>query len=136
MVSLSAQTVESFLVHVFWLEQDRFHEVVACSQPCPDFHSLSHKAVWLAFLLAGISKIITVSTKKVFPGTIEKPYPLPASGTQKPGSESAIVTTCPIKRDYLFDIFPFAAMRTVPIIKNHAIMFHPVTDGASFFIAA
>jgi hypothetical protein len=86
MVSLSAQAVKSFLVHVFWLEQDRFHEVVACSQPGPDFSILSHETVRPAFLLATIRKIITVSAKKVFPGTIEKRYPLPTSGTQKPGS--------------------------------------------------
>jgi hypothetical protein len=45
---------KSFLVHVLWFEQDRLHEVIACSQPCSDFPGFSHKSVCLVFLLAGI----------------------------------------------------------------------------------
>jgi hypothetical protein len=56
-ISLPPQAIESFLMHVFRLEQDGFCQIGACSQPIPYFPGFSHKSVKLTFLLAGVCEV-------------------------------------------------------------------------------
>jgi hypothetical protein len=123
MVSLFAQAVESFLVHVFGLEQNWFHEVVACSQPRPDLPSLSHETVGSAFLLAGIGEAVAMTAAKIFP-TINNSRSSIATGTKKPLPMASIVAWCPGKKDFIFNTFPFTTVSSVTIDKNKPVGFY------------
>ena len=123
MVSLSAQAVESFLVHVFGLEQNWFHEVVACSQPRPDLPGLSHETVRPAFLLAGIGEVVAMTAAVIF-ATINNSNASITSGTKKPLPIAAIVAWCPGKEYFIFNIFPFTTVLSVTIVKNKPVGFY------------
>jgi hypothetical protein len=74
-----------------------------------------------------------MTAKEIFSCTIEHSYPLSASRAKKPCSEPAIVARRPVKGNGLFNVFPVSTMWPVPVIKNHTVCFHPVTDGAGLF---
>ena len=123
MVSLSAQVVESLLVHVFGLEQNWIYEVVACSQPSPDLPGLSHETVRPAFLLAGIGEAVAMTAAIIF-ATINSSYASITSGTKKPSPIAPVIAWCPGNEYFIFNIFPFTTVLSVTIVKNKPVVFY------------
>lgn len=122
-VSLSAQAVESFLVHIFRLEQNWNQEVSAYSQPHPDLLSLSYETVRLAFPLAGIGKVVAITAAIIF-ATINNSYSSIASGAKKPLPIASIVAWCPGKEYFIFNLFPCTTVLLVMIVESKPVCFY------------
>ena len=73
-----------------------------------------------------------MTAKKILTCTIKNRYSLPASRAKEPCPVSTIVAWRSVKRDSLFNRFPFSAMRPVSVIENHTVSFHPVLKQALF----
>jgi len=104
-------------MHVFGFEKDGLGEVVTSFKPFSDFPSLSHEAIWLAFMLTGIGEIMAIPASKVFP-PIDDSHASLATRTEKPLPPSSIVAWCPVKKYLIYNTFPFSSIFPALIAKN------------------
>jgi hypothetical protein len=126
------QTVKGLLMHVFWLEQDRIHEVVAGTQSPPYFSGLPHQPVSCILLLAAIGKIIAMTAAIIF-AAINNSYASVTFWAEKPLSPASIVARCPGKEYSIFNTLPFTIPVLVLVLKDKSIILNTIPNIAGFF---
>ena len=134
-VRFVSQSVKRLSVHVFRFEQDRLKNTSRCVKPSPYLLSLPNKPGRSAFLLACINKVVAVAAQKIFSGPVKHGHSFPAVRTEKPYPAAAVVARGAVKRDRLFNLLPFSAVRTVSVMQDHPVFFHCVTDRAGLSAA-
>ena len=76
-----------------------------------------------------------MTAAKIF-ATINNSYATITSGTKKPLPFAAIVTWCPGKKYFIFNIFPFSTVLSATIVKNKPVGFYLKVNKTGHFTSA